>query len=199
MPSYKPTPQLGAIYKHFTSQEAVKASGGRLRAPLTPEAAAGLLANFIVETGSPGLNPLDVVERGNNNAGRGLSQYTGPRRDAYDLARKEAIKQGIDPNTPQWQLGYFWREYKGDFDKMAGGSLIGWTRTFENIPKNLNPAQYAKYFQDKYFRPGTPHTERRMQTAKELHQYVKSNGPKPSSGRPEWMNKLGIPEIKPTR
>ena len=64
-------------------------SQGKIK-PLTAEEACGFIGCMIVETGSPLLNQLDVVETG-SGSGRGAMQYTGVRRTAYDKARAAAI------------------------------------------------------------------------------------------------------------
>lgn len=190
---------LGAIYKHLTSDEVVKASGGRIKAPFSPEQAAALMGNWIVETGRPNLDRLDVVEKGNNGAGRGLSQYTGVRRTAYDTARQDHIKNGGDPNQVGWQLKYFWEEYTGKHD-MNGASLIGWTKAFEQLGKG-RPEDLAVQLRKSYFRPSTPHDDRRSAEARRVYNLMNGGKtptpPKPqeSSARPAWMDQLNIPRL----
>lgn len=151
---------MGAL----TSSVIEKMSGGKIKR-LSPKAAAGLIGSWIVETGSKDLSKLDVVEKV-AGAGRGLSQYTGARRTAYDLARAKALRTGANPNSVQWQLQYFVDEYTGKHDKAAGGkSLIGWTRSLENLPNFKSARDAAKHFTDNYFKPGVPHLDRRMQEA----------------------------------
>jgi hypothetical protein len=134
--------------------------------PLTAAAACGFLGCMVVETGEPELENLDVVVAG-SGAGRGAMQYTGVRRTAYDAARLQAIAGGIDPNSNNWQEQYFAEEYAGLHDPPQG-SLIGWTRVFEDRPAGMDPAAAAAYWTgsaaaaEGYFRPGTPHTERRQ-------------------------------------
>ncbi|MCP9826014.1 hypothetical protein, partial [Synechococcus sp. EJ6-Ellesmere] len=76
----------------FCTDTVTRASGGAI-ATLTPQEAAGFIGCMIVETGSPDLSTLDVVEEG-SGAGRGAMQYTGVRRTAYDKARKQALADG---------------------------------------------------------------------------------------------------------
>ena len=166
------TPELEYFYKALTSNTITKMSDGRIP-KMTPEQASGLIGSWIVETGNPKLQNLDVVERG-AGAGRGLSQYTGARRDAYDRARAIAITRGEDVNSPQWQLKYFAQEYKGQHDPAPGKSLIGWTRVFESAPAKGSAADFARYFTGSaasgqgYFRPGVPHTESRAKAAQQV-------------------------------
>ncbi|MCP9876033.1 hypothetical protein KBZ17_05330 [Cyanobium sp. A2C-AMD] len=149
---------------------------------MSPQQAAGLLGSFLIETGRKALNPLDVIEKVAGK-GRGLAQYTGPRRQAYDRAAAAAKAQGKDINSPQWQLQYFAEEYTGKHDPAPGRSLIGWTRVFEQAPKKGTPQDFARYYTGSaaegsgYFRPGTPHADRRMQAAQEVFSHYYN--PKP--------------------
>ena len=157
------------LYKALTSGMVDVLSGGKIP-KMSHNQASGLIGSWIVETGKPGLEGLDVVERGNNNAGRGLSQYTGVRRDPYDVARADALAAGKDVQGAEWQLKYFIDEYVGRHDR-GGNSMIGWTRIFENAPKQGTPAEFADYYTGSeaeargYFRPGTPHLKQRMDAA----------------------------------
>ena len=160
--------------KYLTSAQVKKDSNGKIK-PLTKNQAAGLIGGFIVETGSPDLSQLDVVEKGNNNAGRGLSQYSHARRGPYDKARQAAIDSGVDPNSLKFQLKYMAEEYGGKHDK-DGESLSGWTKSFENIPDDVVGA--AKHFTKNYFRPSKPHLDRRIKAAKEIRL---DGQPKPTS------------------
>jgi hypothetical protein len=205
-------PNLDYFMGALTSNKITEMSGGKLK-PLTREQAAGLVGSWIVETGKPDLKGLDVVEKG-AQAGRGLSQYTGARRDAYDRARSQAIAKGIDPNSPQWQLQYFIEEYTGKHDPAPGQSLIGWTKVFENAPTKGSPAFFAQYFTGSaqsgkgYFRPGVPHTESRQKAAEQVYRVTppvptaKPAAPKPAAPKaaapkkqesPQWFNLLSIP------
>jgi hypothetical protein len=155
----------------FCSSTVTEASLGVIQ-PLTPEEACGFIGCMVVETGEPGLENLDVIEAG-SGAGRGAMQYTGVRRTAYDSARLQAITEGIDPNSNSWQQLYFAEEYAGLHDPRQG-SLIGWTRVFEDRPFGMDPAAAAAYWTgsataaEGYFRPGTPHIERRQAEAQRI-------------------------------
>ena len=211
------TPEIDYLFSALTSNTISKMSDGKIK-PMSREQASGLIGSWIVETGNPKLQNLDVVERG-AGAGRGLSQYTGPRRIAYDKARQIAISKGQDPNTPQWQLNYFVSEYVGKHDPAPGKSLIGWTRIFENAPAKGSAADFAKYFTGSaasgqgYFRPGVPHTESRANAAQQVFNLYGTARPasiqptapaaKPvpaaptagSGSRPGWFDGLKIPSI----
>jgi hypothetical protein len=162
---------------YLTSDAVLRESSGKIR-PLTLPEACGFIGCIIVETGRPWLDRLDVIEAG-SGAGRGAMQYTGVRRTAYDEARSAAIAKGLDPNSNSWQQQYFAEEYAGLHDP-AQGSLIGWTRIFENRPAGMDPAKAAAYWTGSaatktgYFRPGVPHLDRRQQEAQRVWRLVQS-------------------------
>ncbi len=166
--------ELETAWKYLTSGQAQKETGGKIP-KFTPEQAAGLIGSWIVETGRPNLKGLDIVEKG-AGLGRGISQYTGARRVAYDKARDQAIKAGENPNSMQWQLKYFAQEYMGKHDPRPGASLIGYSRVFENAPAKGSPAFFAQYFTGSaksgqgYFRPSVPHLDRRQNAAQQVFQ-----------------------------
>jgi hypothetical protein len=145
--------------------------------PLTAAEACGFIGCIIVETGRPLLDKLDVVEAG-SGAGRGAMQYTGVRRVAYDKARSAAIAKGIDPNTNAWQQQYFAEEYAGLHDPPQG-SLIGWTKVFEDRPAGMDPAKAAAHWTAHYFRPGVPHLDRRQAEARRVWGLVQSGRLRP--------------------
>ena len=201
------SPNTDYIYRALTDGTVTNLTGGRIP-KMNAAQAAGLVGSWLIETGRKDLSNLDVVETGSGR-GRGLSQYTGVRRTPYDQAVQQARAAGKDPNSAQWQIEYFAKEYMNK-------DLIGWTRVFEKMPQNLkNAGDYARYFTGSaaegkgYFRPGVPHNDRRMQAAMEVYNhYSKGQGaPKPQAqsqdqpqgnpkGQNNWLqdtlNKLGI-------
>lgn len=167
-------PELANLQSWLTflaGPEVQRQSKGKIR-PLTPAEACGFIGCIIVETGRPLLDKLDVVEAG-SGAGRGAMQYTGVRRVAYDKARSAAIAKGIDPNSNGWQEQYFAEEYAGLHDPPQG-SLIGWTKVFEDRPAGMDAARAAAYWTAHYFRPGVPHLDRRQQEAQRVWGLVQS-------------------------
>ncbi len=156
---------------YFTGPAVTAGSNGRIE-PLTAAEACGMIGSMIVEVGELYLDELDKIEYV-ARAGRGVMQWTGVRRTAYDNAREQAITAGIDPNTNDWQQQFFGEEYAGLHDPPQG-SLIAWTRIFEDRPAGMDPEQAADYWTGSaaerrgYFRPGVPHTDRRMEQARRL-------------------------------
>jgi len=168
----KPSPQIARTIKLLTDGTMTKWSNGRIP-KLTREQAIGFTANLIQETGSPDLSKLDVVEQG-SGAGRGIGQFTGARRVAYD----QWASRYPNRNNPDAQLQYIAKEYKGDYDP-NGNSLVGYTKSFEKAPKGITPQQAALYFSNTYFRPGEPHNDRRVNYAQQLNQAYPVAAPKP--------------------
>ena len=165
-------------FDFLTGQGIVDRSGGKIQ-PLSPQAASAMLGNWTVETGSPNLIELDVVERGNNQAGRGMSQYTDSRRGPYDVARQQAIDAGQDPNSMDFQLGYFVDEYLGKHDHHAGGnSLIGWTGALDKYGQSDNVTEAADNFRQSYFRPDASkaHPQRRRDAAVRIYDMFGGSG-----------------------
>ena len=162
-------------FDFLTGDGIVDRSGGALQ-PMTPEGASGLIGGWMVETGSDDLSNLDVIERNNNGAGRGISQFSHARRRPYDAARDAAIKAGVDPNSIDFQLGYAVDEYTGKHDS-NGQSLIGWTDSFENHGQSTDVSGAATGFTNDYFRPSTPHLDRRIDAAQTV--YNQMTAPQP--------------------
>jgi len=167
------SPQMDAAVRMLTDGTFSKLTNRKVPA-FTLEQASALLGNAMHETGSRNLSQLDVVERGNGGAGRGMMQYTGPRRDAYDRARP-----GADMAS---QLRYAAEEYAGKHDP-NGNSLIGYTRSLETTPKK-DVAAASNHLLDNYFRPADPNASRseRISNAQEvLRIYQRLTRPKPQS------------------
>ena len=167
------SPNTDYIFKALTDGTVTKLSNGRIP-KMNTQQASGLIGSWLIESGRKDLGRLDVIEAGSAK-GRGLSQYTGVRRGPYDQAASAAKAAGKDPNSAQWQLEYFAKEY-------LNRDLIGWTQVFEKMPKSGTPESFARYFTGSakegigYFRPGTPHQDRRNQAAAEVFRHYSSQG-----------------------
>ena len=175
------TNNVRKAYDFLTGDGIVERSSGALQS-MSPEAASGLIGGWIVETGSPNLSNLDVVERNNNQAGRGISQFSHERRGPYDAARDAAINAGIDPNSVDFQLGYAIDEYTGKHD-VGGKSLIGWTNAFENHGQSNSVSGAVRGFTNDYFRPSTPHMDRRINAAQGV--FSQMTAPQPIAPAPK--------------
>ena len=182
-PTFGITSNVQRAYDFLTGDGIVDKSGGALK-PMTPEGASGLIGGWMVETGSNDFNDLDVVEKGNNQAGRGISQFSHSRRGPYDAAREAAISAGVDPNSIDFQLGYAVDEYMGKHDPAPGHSLSGWTKSFENFGQSDDVRDATIGFtsgignKEGYFRPSTPHMDRRIAAAERVYKHM--TAPKPN-------------------
>ena len=160
-------------YDYLTGRAIEKRSNGAIKS-FSPEAASALIGNWIVETGDDDLLAIDVIEVGNKDGGRGLSQYSGVRRDPYDQARQIFADRGGDPNSIEFQLNYFVDEYIGKHDPSPGRSLIGWTKALENYSSSNDVEEAAKSLSDHYFRPSIPHLDRRIESAQRIFETYSS-------------------------
>ena len=160
-------------YEWLTGDGIEDYTGGKL-SRMSPAGASALLGNWTVETGKRFLEDVDVVEEKNNQAGRGISQWSHSRRGPYDIARQKAIDSGIDPNTMQFQLEYFADEYLGKHDPAPGKSLIGWTGALDKYGSSDNVKDAALGLRESYFRPTTPHDDRRIQNSQEIYDRMTS-------------------------
>jgi hypothetical protein len=184
-------PNVLVAYHFLTGEGIVKSSRGRLKS-MTAESAAGLIGNWIVETGSHDLTKLDVVEYA-GGAGRGMSQYTSVRRWPYDQARLLHLREGGDPNCIDFQLNYFVEEYIGLHDPSPGKSLIGWSHSLERYSKMSSPELAAEAFSRAYFRPSRPHNSRRRYEARRIYNLVQHlilTADDPNSRRTESLSRV---------
>jgi len=139
------SPQMDTAIRMLTDGTFSKMTGRKIPA-FSLEQAAALVGNAMHETGSPNLTNVDVVERGNSGKGKGLMQYTGPRREAYDRANPG--------NDMKRQMQYAAEEYAGKHDP-GGNSLIGYTKSLETAPRKDVTAA-TTHLLNNYFRPADP-------------------------------------------
>lgn len=183
------SPQMDTAVRLLTDGTFSKMTGRRVPA-FTLEQAAAFLGNAMHETGSPNLTNLDVVERGNGGAGRGMMQYTDARRIPYDRANPG--------NDMRRQLQYAAEEYAGRHDPGPGQSLIGWTRALESAPRR-DVAGATSHLLDNYFRPADPNASRqeRIRNAQQVLKIYKEltkpkAKPKPKPSPNPFTNVLKI-------
>ena len=170
-------------YNFLTGSGVTKASGGKIR-PLSRNSALGFIGNLGHESaGTFG----DIVEHG-SGAGRGALQYTGARRGPYDAARAAAAKQGIDPNSMQFQQQYFAKEY-------TNNDLAGWTRAFDGSPRNASMEAEAVRYRKQYLRPaaGLEHDDGRIAWAK--HAAALTGGPTGAGPTGAGPTGAGTPDL----
>ena len=153
------SPQMDTAIRMLTDGTFSKMTGRKIPA-FSLEQAAALVGNAMHETGSPNLSNVDVVERDNSGKGKGLMQYTGPRREAYDRANPG--------NDMKRQMQYAAEEYAGKHDP-GGNSLIGYTKSLETAPRK-DVVAATTHLLNNYFRPADPEASRkeRVTNAKQV-------------------------------
>lgn len=120
-------------------------------AGLPDHVAAGLVGNLMQESG-PGIDPAAV---GDSGAAFGAAQWNGPRKAAY---MKYATSRGADPTDFDTQIDYLLAEGKGS-ERGA----------WDAIMQAGTPEDAARIASDRFWRPGTPHNERRMGFARAVY------------------------------
>ena len=158
-----PVDNVEYAYKWLTGEGLLNYTDGNIK-PMSPEGASGLLGNWMTETGDQTLTNLDIVEDGGKGKGRGISQYTGARRVAYDNWRQGVLDEKRDPGDMGEQLKFFVNEYLGKYDPAPGKSLIGYTNALSELD-GMTAAEAARHLSNDFFRPSIPHIDRRVQNA----------------------------------
>lgn len=120
---------------------------------LTKEQAAGVVGNLGVESGGF----TQYAEAGGRGPGVGWAQWTSRDRKAGFL--RYAAQHHIDPRSPEASYGYLVEEMqKPEFRKYLSALRAAKT-----------PEEAAMITQQMYERPGIPHTERRLQMARQAY------------------------------
>ena len=161
-----PPDNVQYAYDWLTGDGLSDYTDGKLQ-PMSAAGAAGILGNWVTETGDPTLTNLDVIEE-KARAGRGMSQYTGARRGPYDAWRESVIAEGGDPNAMDAQLKYFADEYLGKYDPAPGKSLVGYTNSLDELG-GMDATAAATHLQGDFFRPSKPHLDKRIHYANEIY------------------------------
>lgn len=110
--------------------------------------AAGLVGNLMQESGAD-INPAAVGDNGN---AFGSGQWNGVRKRAY---LNFANERGVDPSDFDTQLEFLWHEGQTS-ERGAWDAIMAAT----------TPEEAALIASQKFWRPGTPHNERRQAYAK---------------------------------
>ena len=136
-----------------------------------PHAAAALVGNLMQESG-PDINPAAVGDNGN---AYGAAQWNGPRMRAYQAFAKE---RGVGYDDFDAQIDYLMHEGKTS-EKGAWGQIMA-------SPDVETATRLAS---EKFWRPGTPHLERRLGYAQSIYgKYGQaapaSSDPAPAATRP---------------
>lgn len=128
---------------------------------LAPHQAAGIVGNLQQEAGEA-VNPR--VNQGNGGVGRGIAQWSAGGR--WDVLLKWAA--GRDPYDLLTQLDFIWYEMN---------EVAPWKQTLPALKAATTVEEATIAFQDKFEKPGIPHTDRRIAYAKKVLQVYGGGAP----------------------
>mgnify|MGYP001220163646 CR=1 FL=1 len=124
----------------------------RFRAAGLPDhISAGLVGNLMQEAGEE-INPAAVGDNGN---AFGAGQWNGPRRRDYLY---NFVYKGVEPTDFDTQIDYLLHEGQTT-EKGAWGAIM----------QAKTPDEAARIASERFWRPGTPHVERRMGYARAVY------------------------------
>lgn len=135
---------------------------------------AGLIGNFIVESGADPINPAAVQYGG--GPGRGIAQWEGSRRTAL---YSYADSRGLAWSNLQLQLDFVWKE----FTSTEGNAL-------SKLKATSTPSAAAVAVRTYYERPSVPNDQARINAANLIYsRFGGGTTPPPSS-------ETGLPVLK---
>ena len=137
-----------------------------IRKGFTKAQTAGLIGNFVVESGSDPINPAAVQYGG--GPGRGLAQWEGSRRtDLYNYA----ASQGKTWSNLQLQLDFIWHE-------LTGKERSAYTR----IKATTTISSAAVTVRQYYERPSVHADQARINAANSIHSRYSGGTTPPPAG-----------------
>ncbi|MGJ6979565.1 phage tail tip lysozyme [Aestuariimicrobium soli] len=126
---------------------------------LTRSQSAGLVGNFIVESGADPINPAAV--QGGGGPGRGIAQWEGTRRtQLYNYA----AQRGLSWSSLRLQLDFVWWELRNTE-----------TRAYDKIRTATTPETAAVIVRQYYERPSVAADERRKTAARSVYTRYQGN------------------------
>ena len=117
---------------------------------------AGILGNFMTESGDINLNTSAIGDYGKSF---GVGQWNGSRRKNLETFAKELGKDSTDLET---QIRFAWQEMT---DKKLGQTSF---KILENLLKTKTAESAAEVFMRRFERPSVPHLKHRQRNAKLL-------------------------------
>jgi hypothetical protein len=131
--------------------------------------AQGVTARLNGESGlNPGINEINPTVEG-SRGGYGLAQWTGPRRRQYEAF---AADRGVEANDPEAQLDFLAWENQNT-EKAA----------WDKVMTAQDAVEAAELFTTHWERPGTPHLEATLATARQ-YSGISPQASSGSSGAP---------------
>jgi len=133
----------------------------------SPEVAAGIMGNIDVESGFDP-NKKQILNDGTIGKGRGLFQMEigGPMFTAY----QQYIKNNNMPNTGGSQINFVMQALKDDSVYDIGS---GNRKKLQAAFKTGNVDLITKEFSKRFLRPGKPHLNRRLKSARKFSQQIR--------------------------
>lgn len=151
---------------------------------LSAPQAAGVVGNFMHESG--GFNSLQEISPlvPGSRGGYGYAQWTGPRRRAFE----EYVEQtGLDPSSYEANYGFLRHELANDpYER----------RQFDTVRNAQTAEEAARLISQNYLRPGIPHMDSRINYANQVLGYAPTGGARPvppSQPSPPLMRSSAAP------
>jgi hypothetical protein len=132
----------------------------------SPKVTAAIMGNIDVESGFDP-NKKQILKDGTVGKGRGLFQMEvgGPMFDAY----QQYIKNNNMPNTGGSQINFVIQALKDDSVYDIGS---GHRKKLQAAFKTGNVDLITREFSKRFLRPGKPHLNRRLKSARKFAQYI---------------------------
>lgn len=122
---------------------------------LSDEQAAGFVGNLAHESGNfKQLQEVKPVVPG-SKGGFGFAQWTGPRRREFE---SWTAARDLDPRSYEANYGFL----RHELENTSEGRVLGPLRAASNVD------EATRVVQDKFLRPGIPHTSSRLRRARSL-------------------------------
>lgn len=127
----------------------------------TPEQAAGIIGNFMVESG---VDPSKKQYGG--GPGRGLAQWgsTNPKYDRFGYDGSRGLTRFAKEQGKPWEDLYVQLDY------IMHELTTSEKRAYQALTAATSVEDAANIFEDKYERAGIPHMERRLESARALYE-----------------------------
>lgn len=149
---------------------------------LSAPQAAGVVGNFMHESG--GFNSLQEISPlvPGSRGGYGYAQWTGPRRREFE---DYVARNNLDPTSYEANYGFLQHELANDpYER----------RQFDTVRNAQTAEEAARLISQNYLRPGIPHMDSRINYANQVLGYAPTGGaPPPATSAPPIMRASSPP------
>lgn len=149
---------------------------------LSAPQAAGVVGNFMHESG--GFNSLQEISPlvPGSRGGYGYAQWTGPRRREFEAY---VARNNLDPTSYEANYGFLQHELASDpYER----------RQFDTVRNAQTAEEAARLISQNYLRPGIPHMDSRINYANQVLGYAPTGGvPPPATSAPPIMRASSPP------